>query len=293
MKLLKLLIAIPLLISLGCVATQVQSYPTLANQGILPLSTNSAHVGANLFLARELEKSSYLFRFFERQGAPAAVEIQETQAHPPRMIMFYPRNKEVYIAQMRSDQRNRQWIITGPYSITRPDFRALKGMDLSFQGEPVFEIYGKPFRFKFNQTTRVARKVEPEIPAPAPKPKPAKKVVKKAPKKAASKDAVKPKLPDDDGINPREFTSLNSDQMAIAMSKGYAERNESGDIIHTVKSPVETMAAVATWYTGDDANAKKIATHNGFSSSKHKLAKGDRIVVQLKLLKRFKAMPTQ
>lgn len=127
------------------------SYPTLLNQGALALSTTNPYLGANLFISRELERSRYLFNFKSR-GAPVAVEIIQPSIGATRLLMYYPNQREVYSADF-IEPTKREWIVRGPFEIERQDYRTLLRLDASMAGEPVFEIYGKPFRFRFNQGT--------------------------------------------------------------------------------------------------------------------------------------------
>lgn len=276
----------------ACSNNRIMTFPTLANRGILALSTSNAYLGSNLFLAREVEKSSYLFKFFEGRGAPMAIEINEDTVSAPKLIMYYPRKREVYIADMTGDYRARQWVIRGPYQISREDFKTINRMQLALAGEPLFSIYGKPYRFRFNRQmveNRASSEVEPEIPLiPTPTPKP-KRIYKK--KATTDKEkTLKPKVPILNLQNPKDFKPLNTDQQAIAMSQGYAERTSSGDLIHTVKSDAETLTALSAWYTGSSANKEIIAELNKIEAEAA-LKQGDRIRFPLKMLKRFKVMP--
>ena len=52
---------------------KITNYPSLVNQGILPVSKEQAYVGANLFLSREMEQSTFLYNFLKKRGAPDAI----------------------------------------------------------------------------------------------------------------------------------------------------------------------------------------------------------------------------
>jgi hypothetical protein len=284
-----LLTLLLMLILTSCSANEVSSYPSLANRGILPLSTTNAFLGANLFLAREVEKSSFLFNFFEKRGAPVAIEIRETKTRPLEMFLFYPKDHEVYIGHRQTAGNNFQWIVRGPYSITRKDFLDLKGMQLSFNGEPTFQIYGNPYRFRFQPKTQVARNVEPEIPVI---PKPVKKKKKKAPVKPKKKEPLKPKLPEASTMSTAEWMKLSTDQKAILLSKGYADRTESGDVIHIVRGATESLKEVAKWYTGSDKNADILGKANAVLPE-DVLQRGQRIIIPEGIARNFKAMPSK
>ena len=73
------------------------------------------------------------------------------------------------------------------------------------------------------------------------------------------------------------------------MAKGFAERADNGDIIHTVKGESETLGLIAKWYAGSAAKATEIANMNGLAEG-GTLTPGARIRVPLNLIKQFKAM---
>jgi hypothetical protein len=267
----------------ACSPTSISSYPSLVNQGILPLSTNNAYNGANLFIAEESQHSQFLYNFLKGKGGPAAIEITEAQfSSAPHLILFYPRDKEVYAADLRrSSPTDREWIIRGPYAIERGDYRELAGLESSLVGEPLFIIDGRPFRFRFQspRTQEVKPTVVPEYPTPVPTPKPKPPKKKTAPVITAHEQ----------NIADMQFKPLNSDQQALNMAKGFAERASNGDVVHTAKGG-ESLAAVSKWYTGSDTHAADIALSNGLQAALP-LAPGVRVKVPLKLLKQLKSMP--
>jgi hypothetical protein len=91
------------------------------------------------------------------------------------------------------------------------------------------------------------------------------------------------------GNQPTEFHPLNSDQQAIQMSLGFAERGSNGDLIHTVKGEHETFSTIAQWYTGSANNAAELAKVNALGVN-DPLALETRITVPLKLVRNFKVM---
>lgn len=266
----------------GACSTQSGARHPLANRGILPLSTTNPYLGSNLFIGAEAERSKHLYYFLKNRGAPVAIELEEKRFSPPRLLMYYPRNKEVYLADLTQDPQHYEWVVTGPFAIERADFRSLAELSTSMQGEPVFMVRGQRHKFRFEQSEKPKQMVIPILPPPPPKPK----VIKKA--------AVKPV---DDGAKTEakspspitDFKPLSSDQQAILISKGFAERDTNGDVIHVVKSDSETANQVAKWYTGSEANAQEILSLNGIVTPH--LVTGARIIIPLKLLKNTKAMP--
>lgn len=258
----------------------------MVNQGLLPLSTSNAYLGSNLFIAEEAQRSRQLFNFLTGRGAPTAMELTEGEGRPPHLLMFYPRDKEVYAAELADLQtengnRFREWVIRGPYSIERKDYKELARLEAAFNGEPLFMIAGREHRFRFQpkETEAEVRTVlVPVLPTPAPTP-----LVKKSKgKTTVAKVEEKPKI--------EELRGLNSDQQAIRMAQGFVERTENGDLVHTVTSADETLVRIAKWYTGSEALSLAIANANGLQPGAA-LTAGMRLQIPLKSVVTDKIMP--
>ena len=282
-----LAVVIAICLTAASCSSSLKSYSSLANQGILPLSTTNPYLGSNLFLGQELQRSSVLFNFFKSRGSPAAIEIEEEGFGPTHLILYYPRDKEVYLSELGGRGQTSQWIVRGPFSIDRKDFLNLNRMALSPLGEPVFMIDDRQFRFRFQreyEDTKIAAPIlAPPLPTPTPKP-----VVKKKPK--IIKVVGDEKVDKDPTFNTSgEFRPLNTDQQAIQMSKGFAERAENGDIIHTVKSDKESVEAIAAWYTGSAKNGAELAKLSDLKEGEAPTI-GKRIRVPVKKITQFKAM---
>ncbi len=263
------------------------SYPTLLNQGALALSTTNPYLGANLFLSRELERSRYLFNFFKSRGAPVAIEIIQPSIGATRLLMYYPNQREVYSADLVQEPTKREWIVRGPFEIERQDYRTLLRLDASMAGEPVFEIYGKPFRFRFNQgdeQKQVLRPALPEIP-PTPIPTPKPKVKRPVITAPSTTETIVPAVPTIDVFKP-----LTSDQQALLMARGYARRDANGDVIHTVKSESQSLEKIVRWYTGSPAALGEVAKLNSLPDEGN-LPAGTVVKIPVKLVKEGKAMP--
>lgn len=282
-----------LVFAIGACAPKLSQFPSLSNQGILPLSTNNPYLGANLFLSSEFERSSYLFNFLKGRGAPTAIEIVEEGMSRPRLLMYYAREKEVYVGTLEGSGVFKQWIIAGPYAIEREDYRQLQRTATSMIGEASFMYHGRPFQFRFRPREPLPdlKPTPPPVKTAAAKPKVKKKVTapvitdKGTPE---AKQSPAPQIPSQTG---GEFKPLNTDQQAILMSQGFAERAQNGDVIHTVKKGDETLEAIAKWYTGG-AGVNDLAAANG-TQADVPLAPGTRITIPMKQVKEFKAMPSQ
>ena len=231
---------------LGCSSS---TFSSLINQGVLSLSSDNPYLGSNLFLSKEIESSAYLFNFFQAKGSPTAIELRDKSGEL-EVRMFYPREKEMYIARAHESDRRKEWIVRGPYAIDRQYSRELTLMENAAHDDAVFDLWGKEHRFRTSaQPERSEVLIPVFVPTPTPAPTPKPRV-----KKAAT--------PTPAGT-PTPAAPMNFDQEALRSRSELAERNPSGDVIHTVKAVNETISQIATWYTGSADNAKLIAEKNG------------------------------
>ncbi len=298
---------------------------SILGKGIVPLSTESPYVASNLFVAEEMKRSRFFKGFIETNGVPLALELKEGD-EGLILNLYYPRKRIYYIGELRRqvDEKGKEffseWFIRGPFVMERGQYRALRGLE-HIRKAPVIFVKGEGVRFQ--EAARVSKlsgatqdkevrlrkeegthrrasarlEVEPYIPVVKPKVVKVKKKRKKGEevKKEEGKDLVvfykenKEKALEA-MLDPKHFRPLNTDQMALAISKGYAERNIRGDIIHTVKSPKETLQAISTWYTGDPKNTGILQKINHIKDPQA-LELGTKIVVPRRLIKRIKAMP--
>lgn len=259
-------------------------------------------MGSNLFLGKEMETSAYLYSFIKNQGAPDAIEIVEPVFDNVAIYLYYFHRKETYIAELNINQESREWIVKGPHIPTWRKLKALENViDLSKKDAP-FMINGQEFFFpqleNINQNNITEKSISPtQMKLPKAPKKPirkyqAKRTYKPLPKKNINNITIT--TPQESFLiqleNLTSYTPINSDKMAIAMSKGYARRNNNGDVIHVVKSYTETLQAISNWYTGTAFNAVKIEqTSNLKDASSLKI--GDTIIIPFNLLKRVKQMP--
>jgi len=265
-----LIVLLLALFSVSCTQHKPEAYPGLANQGILPLSTTNPYLGANLFLAHELEQGAYLYNFFQNKGAPIAIEVIQ-MGRSQRMLLFYPKDREVYVANLALREGSREWILQGPYGIERRDYSELARMETTLIGEPVFVLAGQTQRFNFHHPVSQKEVVQPVLPArPTPAPTPAKRVVKQASAPAAratpTPAPTRPQPSVSYPSDPLGFARLNRDQQAILISEGYVERASNGDALHRVKNSSETIEAIAKWYAGDESKAESVAEANGLQT---------------------------
>lgn len=281
----------------GC-SSGSSSYSSLKNQGILPVSPTNSYLGTNLFLGEEAEKSKILFQFLKSRGAPGAIEIVGQNFGPSRLLLYYPRQQQVYRAELSTAHKGYDWIIRGPYSIDRNDFRKLANLDRARYEDAPIIVNGKAERFGPLPVV-VATSAPPKVDraelerreAEARRIAANKKRLELAKKKAREQKAAaaEPK-PTVAGVPQRQEPvlpssgPLNSDQQALRLSRGLTELSPEGDLIHRVNAEGETLEAIAKWYTGDEAQAKTIAEHNSLSAGAA-VPKGARIKIPKALAK--------
>ena len=296
---------------------KITNYPSLVNQGILPVSKEQAYVGANLFLSREMEQSTFLYNFLKKRGAPDAIEIVRRSFNNDRFFLYYYDAKEVYVADPKILKNNRrEWIIKGPRI---PNWRDLKNirnvMDTSKKDTP-FLIDGKEMYFSsnvngINRSNIIENDIDSKIVDVSKLPKvppqrkivrkkytPQKKVVKKVSTEVKKTQSVEAPSVDQSGNEDflkdledlTTYKPINLDKMAIAMSKGYARRDNMGNVVHTVKSYTETLQAISFWYTGNEINAVEIEKFNSLEDASN-LKIGQNILIPFRMLKNVKQMP--
>lgn len=228
-----------------------KSFTSLENQGPLALSYDNAFLGTNLFLSHEIEDSNFLYNFFASRGGPTAIELVRKRGQSdPQVLMYYPKDYEFYIASVAKERKTKEWIVRGPFAIERNLARDLGRMEASRRGEPLFEIWGNPMRFKNEGPVTQPKIIVPVFP-PTPTPQP----VVRRPRRTTGVITA--------AATPKPSTPTNLDQRALSEAKNLAPRNAAGDILHTVSGPTQTLATISAWYTGSAENAKAIAAKSG------------------------------
>jgi len=202
-------------VSVGC-STKTPAFEGIANQGILTVSPQSPFVGANVFLAQEMECSSYLYNFMRSRGSPQAIEVNGSSEKNSQMNLFYSREREFYAAVPKYDpqNKNKEWFIRGPYPITREQYPYIAKLD-SDQGG-VFEIFGRTEAFGGPGRTIESRVIAPVF-IPTPRPKPIRKATKVSIKKDDS-EKVEAKPTAISALGPIiavQGTPINLDQKAL------------------------------------------------------------------------------
>jgi len=122
---------------------------------------------------------------------------------------------------------------------------------------------------------------------PPPTPKKKKIVAKSTAAPASESIVTAPAVPNAPSF---DFTfPLNSDQLAIMRAKGFAERTNSGDLVHSVNSAEQTVDSIVSWYTGSTAGLEEVLKYNALPE-KPSLGIGQKIVIPRALVKQPKEM---
>ncbi len=238
-------------------------------------------MGANLFLAREMEQSVYLYNFMRERGAPQGIELKGDSEDDVEAHFYYTSGPEEYLAKPaprprfnRNKDTRREWIIIGPFAVDKERYREIQ--QLQSTGGGAFELFG---RREFlgqhsNPGTQVA--LRPVfVPTPIP------------PKRHAPKKRTEVDTSGASSLNSKE--PLNFDQQALKEAKDMAPRDGQGNIIHTVNSKTETMQSIAQWYTSKSTTAAEVAKKNGLPEDA-KLSAGAKIIIPKGLVTNSKRM---
>jgi hypothetical protein len=269
------------LLILGCSPTITT--PGVSNEGFIPVASSNAYSGANVFLGKEMAEAPILKNFLVKRGAPTAIKVTDKIGAPTELSLFYLPERETFIAsRFRSGENTFDWIIRGPYAMSRKEFLALSGLVNPNAHEAHFIVEGDDLTLALRQPIKTKfPAIKPEVP-PALENKP----------KDLVKAKIVPLLTDEERtlLPPHKFITWNSDQRAVYVAKGFSDRAENGDLRHTVVANDETTKKLAEWYTGAEKNATQIAQINSLRSDQY-LTVGSIVVIPGKLLVRALKMP--
>ncbi len=196
-------------------------------------------MGANLYLAKEMEDSLYLYNFVRSRGSPRAIEIVGKAERSAELLLFYPAKQEVYHASPQLDPmtKAKEWIIRGPYAIDRSRYRAVAQLGPETVG--AFEIFGRRELVGASGYAGQARVLEPAfVPTPPPTPTPRRRTIRKQP---ASSTGTGPAI-------SIQGTPMNFDQQAImdAQKAPVANPLKAVPAVPAVASPVTAPAGPTT-----------------------------------------------
>jgi hypothetical protein len=246
---------------------------------MLPVSTDNPYVGSNLFLGKEMETSTYLYNFLKQRGAPQAIELRGPNDTAAEARLYYAGRREYYIATPSVDKRTklREWIIRGPYAVERDNFRQVSLLPAT--DHAVFEVFGRKEVIGQEAIALERKHIAPAfVPTPTPVPTPKPRIQRKP-------STTTPIV----AATPTSSAPLNFDQRALLEAKELAERAPNGDVIHTVKSPNETLTSISNWYSGSNNNTKKISEKNNMPEDA-KLTPGTKVFVPAEIVTNPKTM---
>lgn len=238
-------------------------------------------MGANLFLAREMEQSVYLYNFMKERGAPQGIELKGDSEDDAEAHLYYTSGPEEYLAKpaprprfARNTDTRREWIIIGPFSVDKERYREIQQLEATNGG--AFEIFGRR-EFLGQQSSPGTQVALRPVFVPTPIP-PKKRIVKR--KTAVDTSASS-------SLNQKE--PVNFDQQALKEAKEMAPRNAQGDLVHTVTSKTETIQSIAQWYTSTSTSAAEVAKKNGLPEDA-KLNPGATVIIPKSLIMNPKRM---
>ena len=258
------LLLLALALSVGC--SQLPSpnrslADRVKNRGPLALSDENPYLASNLFLAREMDRSTEISGFIRKHGAPAAIAVDGEYFEPVKLRLLYPESRTSYTVEDVGDAH----IITGPTPLSAEESRELAQSPRDMQGAPVLTSKGE------SAPPPAATLPEEETESAAPPEGVARRLEK-----------AKHRLSDATERQTEVAPSLPTDGPE-------AEISPKGDLVHYVTYPGETLSMIARWYTGDRANAGRIARINGLQNPDH-LSIGDTVVVPKYLLSTTKRL---
>ena len=269
------------ILTLIACSTRSSKFSSLLNQGIMPVSEENAFMGANLFLAREMEQSVYLYNFMKERGAPQGIELKGDSEDDVEAHFYYTSGPEEYLAKPaprprfnRNQNTRREWIIIGPFAVDKERYRDIQQLARTNGGS--FEIFGRR-EFLGQQSSPGTQVALRPVFVPTPIP-PKKHVPKKKPSVDTSASST---------INSKE--PMNFDQQALKEAKDLAPRDRQGDIVHTVTSKTETIQSISQWYTSKSTSAAEVAKKNGLPEDA-KLSPGAKVIVPKNLITNPKQM---
>ena len=301
-----------IIILISCFACSMNQsrYMGLLDQGILPLSTDNAFLGANIFLSKEIENDKNLESFFRSHGTPEAIEISKNGLFQEQLILYYLKEGSKYIGSNITDNNdNQSWIFRGAYKIPWNEGKKIQPLINAYEVPALLYVRGKYERYYKNgeEPKKEVINLVVHTPTTVVKKPPVRKIVRKSPQKRtvitnkpSTTNTVESKnnninssnVNEESALNPLDFYKLNAVLRALLLSKGYAARADNGDIIHIVKDDVETLSAIAKWYAGSEDKVADIAKQNGFDPNT-KLSRGNQIRVPFNIIKNDKMMPSE
>lgn len=240
-----------------------------------------------------MEQSSNFYNFISVEGTPNAVLIKSKGVTGPRKVaLFYP-DSRYYLASRNYIRENTyEWNVNGPFAT---DWRLQKTLPVSKKSS-ILNVHGKNVRFRGDryETSNQRRRIVYPIVPPEPR-----IIIEKVevPVRVTQETIIeerKKKSNDPlDEFLPDRSSPINTDLQALLESKGFARRENNGDILHMVKSNKEKFIAIVNWYTQSTDNTPQIQIANPHIEDIHNLSVNTVVRIPYKLIKEFKRMPEE
>ncbi len=194
---------------LGCAARHA-TFSSVTEKGFLPVSGTNPFMGANLFLAHEMEESNYLYNFLRKEGSPRAIRVSGHTPSSSLLELYYVNQLTLYRATPQIDLvlGTREWMIEGPYPIDRQTYQKVHPLKGDSRGG-LFEIFGKRELLDGHFHPSPTRAISPVF---VPTPKPPKR---KASKRVKKKTIPQEKLEATSSSAQITGTPTNFDQQAL------------------------------------------------------------------------------
>lgn len=214
----------------------------LANRGPIALSPSNPFVAGNLFVAKEMKHSDIFRGFIKYRGTPDAVEVRTSHFKPIRVYLFYLGEAEAYLME----QGGGDWILRGPDKIPAQLMASFFNVSPAGTHAPLVTD-----NYEAGLTTGSAEDAPVKSLRPVPEIRSLRKV---PPLRSPNNDKTKP-------------VRKQSDDSAQTTENRQVENSASGDVIHRVIYPGETLRIITNWYTGDVNNTGRIARINGIENA--------------------------
>ena len=154
-----------LLTVLACRPARQPDFESLSSAGILPCSSKNPYLGSNLLIAREIEDSTFLYHFLKQRGGPKAIKVTNNGY---QITLYYPQDHEYY----RTTFNDLEWVIEGPFSIPRSEYKEVMGYQTKDPGEVVLHLWGRNVQFTTPHRKVPHHLMEFQFPTPTPRPRP-------------------------------------------------------------------------------------------------------------------------
>lgn len=277
----------------------------LANQGPMVLSHDNPYIAPNLLLSNEINASPLMGGFVKHRGVPDAVEVTKKWMKPFRIYFFYLGHREAYLFQDGEEE----WLIRGPEKIpdeimikfgnVRAGIRKPALMEKTVEEATPLgsstvlrprESTGPNGRshqtatltpppstgWQGNRETPQGREATPSHSAyPSPG----------QPLEGAPPPGINQEQKSPDRTLPPATRSAGT-----TAAQNTVVESASGDIIHRVVYPGETLRIIASWFTDSPENADRIARINGIDDP-NLLRMHQEIRIPRYLLKRSEPLP--